>query len=325
MLAGIVQATLRGTTLDIRGDAAANHIVVRQESPSNWQVKSGDGSTSISTQDHVGVIRNLRVRLEGGDDLVTLEEINFAGNISILTGEGTETVSLAGVTANDLRITNQAGAIDLSVVAGTQLRRIELTNRNGAATTSVDNAHVLRNVSTRVMNGLDELSLSSGLEVGGNLIRTTRGGDSVTTLADTSRVNGMARISVASGYTADFAQSDDASVGRLVGMRLQRLRNQVYSRPEGERLLADVTIPPSTGPHPAVLLIHGGYWRFGNKSNMRRQADFLAARGYTVVSIDYRLAPQATMPLQIYDVKAAVRWMRANADRFRIDPDRIAA
>jgi acetyl esterase/lipase len=78
---------------------------------------------------------------------------------------------------------------------------------------------------------------------------------------------------------------------------------------------------------PAVLAIHGGAWRGGDKAWGEQFAEELCPSGYVVLSINYRLAgrPDATWPAQIEDVQKALKYVRANAARFRIDPDRIAS
>ena len=79
------------------------------------------------------------------------------------------------------------------------------------------------------------------------------------------------------------------------------------------------------GPFPAVVVIHGGGWRTGNKSHHQNLIGDLARRGYVAVSIDYRLTPRDRFPAQIHDAKAAVRWLRQHADEYKVDPDRIGA
>jgi acetyl esterase/lipase len=78
---------------------------------------------------------------------------------------------------------------------------------------------------------------------------------------------------------------------------------------------------------PAVLAIHGGAWRGGDKAWGEQFADELCPSGYVVFSINYRVSsrPGATWPAQIEDVQKALRYVRANAARFRIDPARIAS
>jgi acetyl esterase/lipase len=87
-------------------------------------------------------------------------------------------------------------------------------------------------------------------------------------------------------------------------------------------LLMDLRVPDTAGLHPVILYLHSGAWitgdRFGGPA--LRQA----TRGYAVASIDYRLAPAYIWPAQVEDAKAAVRWLRANAARFHLDPNHIA-
>ena len=78
---------------------------------------------------------------------------------------------------------------------------------------------------------------------------------------------------------------------------------------------------------PAILAIHGGAWRGGDKAWGEEFADELCPRGYVVFSINYRRSsgPNGTWPAQIEDVQKALRYVRANAARFGIDPERIAS
>jgi acetyl esterase/lipase len=74
---------------------------------------------------------------------------------------------------------------------------------------------------------------------------------------------------------------------------------------------------------PLIIWVHGGAWMEGNKESGKIIADEFLPRGYNVASISYRLSHDAIFPAQIIDCKAAVRWLRANADRYNIDPDRF--
>jgi len=106
----------------------------------------------------------------------------------------------------------------------------------------------------------------------------------------------------------------------------------VYSTVGTEKLRLDLAAPTSGGPYPAVLLLHGGAWKVGNRSDLSRSSpgtpsviEQVAARGYVAVSASYRLAPKHKFPAQIEDARTAVRFLRANAKKFNIDPERIAA
>jgi acetyl esterase/lipase len=94
-----------------------------------------------------------------------------------------------------------------------------------------------------------------------------------------------------------------------------------YANVGGEALLLDLRIPEGRGPHPVIIYLHSGAWITGDRTG--GPAIRQASRGYAVASIEYRLAPQYTWPAQIEDCKAAVRWVRANAARFNLDPERI--
>src|SRR5205085_5731995 len=85
--------------------------------------------------------------------------------------------------------------------------------------------------------------------------------------------------------------------------------------------LLDLRVPDGDGPFPVIVYLHSGAWISGDRGG--GPAIRQAARGYAVASIDYRLAPKFIWPAQIEDCKAAVRWLRANAARFHLDPNRV--
>lgn len=99
-----------------------------------------------------------------------------------------------------------------------------------------------------------------------------------------------------------------------------------YSNPDGQHLKLNLARPKQTaGKFPAVLCIHGGGFRAGNRDRWNTLCKKLAERGYVAATVSYRLAPAYQFPAAVHDVKAAVRWLRANADKYQIDPARIAA
>lgn len=106
-------------------------------------------------------------------------------------------------------------------------------------------------------------------------------------------------------------------------------RDQVYTPADWPQpLQADVYTPSGTAPAagwPAVVVIHGGAWHKGSRKQGQGNARRLAARGYVALNIEYRLVPDVIFPAQVQDVQQAVRWLRANAARLRIDPTRIGA
>lgn len=96
--------------------------------------------------------------------------------------------------------------------------------------------------------------------------------------------------------------------------------------PGGDRHTLDIYLPnEGTAPYPVIIDIFGGGWYFGNKSSHKLEpALALLRRGFAVVSINYTLSGQAKFPTGLYETKAAVRYVRANAERYGLDGNRIA-
>lgn len=102
----------------------------------------------------------------------------------------------------------------------------------------------------------------------------------------------------------------------------------VFGSGGGRDLHCDIYHPPAgvapESGRPCVVLVHGGAWRQGDRTQLRGYGIRLGMAGYVGVAVEYRLTPESPWPAQIHDVKAAIRWVRANAERLSIDPDRIA-
>ena len=102
--------------------------------------------------------------------------------------------------------------------------------------------------------------------------------------------------------------------------------NVVYGVAEGENLVMDIYRCPTPGPHPALMMIHGGGWAGGDKAGDRGGALNLSTKaGIVCFSINYRLAPKFKYPAQVLDCARAVRWVRAHAQEYDVDPARIGA
>ena len=100
----------------------------------------------------------------------------------------------------------------------------------------------------------------------------------------------------------------------------------LYTKVGETELKLDLARPAEgDGPFPAVLVIHGGGWRGGDKGSNRGALLEFARRGYVAVSPQYRFAPKVLFPAQIHDVKAAVRWVKAHAKEYKIDADHVGA
>ena len=103
------------------------------------------------------------------------------------------------------------------------------------------------------------------------------------------------------------------------------LADQPYTTPATDTQVLDLWVPAdATGPSPVVVFVHGGGWVEGDKGQVRSKLTALLDAGFAVASIDYRLAEEAIFPAAVRDAKAAVRWLRANADANGLDPDAIA-
>lgn len=102
-------------------------------------------------------------------------------------------------------------------------------------------------------------------------------------------------------------------------------RDVAYGRAGERSLKLDIYQPktPAADRLPVIVWIHGGGWRGGNKSSGGRLTALVGTGNYVGVSVGYRLSGEAIWPAQIHDCKAAIRWVRANADKHGIDPDRI--
>ncbi len=100
-------------------------------------------------------------------------------------------------------------------------------------------------------------------------------------------------------------------------------RNLAYVPDGHERQKLDLYLPRDGEHLPLIIHIHGGAFRMGSKEQGVPVA--YLAEGYAVASINYRLSQHATFPAQIEDCKAAVRWLRAHARDYRLEPDRFAA
>jgi acetyl esterase/lipase len=97
-----------------------------------------------------------------------------------------------------------------------------------------------------------------------------------------------------------------------------------YSNPDDQHLQLNLARPKTgDGPFPAVLCIHGGGFRAGTRDGYDGLCIQLAKRGYVAATITYRLSPKYKFPAAVHDTKAAVRWLRANAATYKINPEKI--
>jgi acetyl esterase/lipase len=103
-------------------------------------------------------------------------------------------------------------------------------------------------------------------------------------------------------------------------------KDVVYGTIGETKLLLDAFVPDGfAGKRPGIVLIHGGGFMYGDKAFYTPLGRRLAAKGYVAFSLNYRLAPKFPYPAQVDDMQRAVRWIRAHADTYNLDPNRLGA
>lgn len=98
----------------------------------------------------------------------------------------------------------------------------------------------------------------------------------------------------------------------------------VYNSIESRELHFDAYYKKGKKAQPAVVLIHGGGWKSGNKSQLRIFAQEIATKGYSCFAIEYRLSSEAKFPAAIFDVKNAIKYIKANAKKFNVNREKVA-
>ncbi len=98
----------------------------------------------------------------------------------------------------------------------------------------------------------------------------------------------------------------------------------VYLKINNRKLHLDAYYNKTKKQNPAIIIIHGGGWKSGNKSQMENFAVEMASKGYSCFNIEFRLSPEAIYPAAIFDVKKAIQYIRKNATKFNVNPNKIA-
>ena len=114
-------------------------------------------------------------------------------------------------------------------------------------------------------------------------------------------------------------------MNRLFPEIVKVIKDIEYGVAAGESLKLDLYLPSTQKPAPLIMIIHGGAWQGGDKSNSVFWAERFAGYGYAIAAINYRLLPNHLYPAQVHDCKTAVRWLKNNAEKYGYNPDKIGA
>jgi acetyl esterase/lipase len=135
------------------------------------------------------------------------------------------------------------------------------------------------------------------------------------------------------GLTGSALAADNHAESKILDVQLKKpfiklISNVVYEQVstlgyENVAMKMDVLKPQKDGSMPGIVFITGGGFIHANKDNYIQQRMALAEAGYVVASIDYRVAPTATFPQPLEDVKAAIRYLKTHANQFNINPNKI--
>jgi acetyl esterase/lipase len=153
---------------------------------------------------------------------------------------------------------------------------------------------------------------------------TSQGGRTIRSSARVARSSSFATMTWLRSLTLVSLLAFTACAGPHAPYRLTERVHYVGGVDARDPRVGDFYRPDGPGPFPAVLLIHGGSWQRGSRSEMAKFARRFAAAGYAVFNIDYRLAPEHRYPAQLDDVRAAFAWLHEHARPLAVDPQRIA-
>jgi len=105
---------------------------------------------------------------------------------------------------------------------------------------------------------------------------------------------------------------------------VDEVKDVLYRKAGSRELHIDAFYSKSKVANPAVIMIHGGGWKSGNKSHLEPMAIEIASKGYSCFAVEYRLSPEAKYPAAIFDVKSAIQFIKDNAAKFNVDTTRVA-
>ncbi len=130
-------------------------------------------------------------------------------------------------------------------------------------------------------------------------------------------------------YTAEAKMHQKFPDAKLVLPQLPKdvkeEKDIVYANVNGRELHLDIFYPSDSKEEtlPGLVLIHGGGWRSGNRELVIPMAQKFAQKGYAAIAVEYRLSTEAFYPAAIFDIKASIRWLRANASKYNVNKKKI--
>lgn len=142
-------------------------------------------------------------------------------------------------------------------------------------------------------------------------------------------MHAMMRTLVVLAFVAGTVSAGDAAAApkfkRVMpqtpeGFKLEEITLATY---DGQPVMLTIYVPPGDALYPAILDIHGGGWKDRQVENDKPMMERLAQRGFVTALVAYRLSGTAKYPAALNDCKSAVRYLRANAAKYKIDPERI--
>ncbi len=139
----------------------------------------------------------------------------------------------------------------------------------------------------------------------------------------------FALLALAAGLLTSPTRAQDVAADTVINApkpaNVRIYPDLAYLQGGSPRQKLDIYLPSPVpaDPLPLIVYLHGGGWKKGSKADGRRFAFRMVAQGYAVACVGYRLSDEELFPAQLEDCKAAVRWLRDNAPRYRIDPEHV--
>ncbi len=156
--------------------------------------------------------------------------------------------------------------------------------------------------------------------------------DTTSTVIDTSDDSTPSTNPVSTTETSDTTPTSPATTGnsntvsKNESYSVTKYSGIVYGTESGVTLTMDIYVPKGmTGTIPAVLFVHGGGFHGGSANGVADESEMLAKHGVVVAAVNYRLSTTAIFPAQVYDVKGAIRYLKAHATTYQIDPNNVFA